>query len=111
MIQIILMISELCKKHKKLKVEIQDTKVKKHLLLKDYGITMNILKNITQKTFDCKFKGGSKRIREDKNSNAPSSCLPFSPARTTQTANLVPCNYLRKNPRQFNLVLELKCEK
>ena len=59
-------ISELCKKHKKLKVEIQDTKVKKHLLLKDYDITMNILKNIAQKTFDCKFQGSSKRIREDK---------------------------------------------
>ena len=84
--------------------------MKKHLLLKDYDITMNILKNITQKTFDCKFQGTLRELEKIKNSNAPSSCLPFSPARTTQIANLVPCNYLRKNPRLFNLVLELKCE-
>jgi hypothetical protein len=110
MFQIILMNIRVMQKAQETKSRNTRYQSEKHLLLKDYDITMNILKNIAQKTFDCKFQGSSKRIREDKKSNAPSSCFLFSPARTTQTANLVPCNYLRKNPRLFNLVLELKCE-
>jgi hypothetical protein len=66
MFQIILMNIRVMQKAQETKSRNTRYQSEKHLLLKDYDITMNILKNIAQKTFDCKFQGSSKRIREDK---------------------------------------------
>jgi hypothetical protein len=70
---------------------------------------MNILGDYnTDRHSILSFKALLRELEKIKNSNAPSFCLPFYLAHTTQTVNFVPCNYLIKNPRLFNLVLEIK---